>query len=45
MSRNAVTEILDVKGTLKSGSKEAAEGSNEGCENGHDEEVEVVGRI
>jgi len=40
-----VTEILDVKGTLKSGREKAPEGSHEGRKNGHHQQVEVVGRI
>ena len=45
VSRDAVAEILDVKGTLKSRSKEAAEWSDERRENCHDEDMEMVGRI
>ena len=45
VSGDAVTEILDVEGTLKSGSKKATEWSDKRRKNGHDEDVEVVGRI
>ena len=45
MPRNAVTKIFDVEGTLESGGEEAAKRSNEGRENGHDENVQVVGRV
>ena len=40
-----MTEIFDVKGPLKSGRKEPAKGSNERRENGHEEEVEMVGCV
>lgn len=45
MSGDAVTEILDVEGTLKSRCEEATERSDERRKNGHDEEMKVVGRI
>jgi hypothetical protein len=45
MPGNAVTKIFDVEGTFKSGGKEAAKWSNKRRENGHDENMEVVGRI
>jgi len=45
VSRDTMTEILDIKGTLKSGSEKAAERSDERRKNGHHEEMEVVGRI
>ena len=45
VSRDTVTKVLDVKGTLKSGSEEATEGGNERRENGHDEQMKMVGRI
>ena len=45
MSGYAVSEILDVEGTLESGGEEATEWGDKGRENGHDEHMEVVGRI
>ena len=45
VSGDTVTEILNVKGTLKSGREKSAEGCHKGRKNGHHEEVEVVGRI
>lgn len=45
MPRNALTEIFNVEGTLKSGGEETAKWSDKGRKNGHDEEMEVVGRI
>lgn len=45
VSRNALTEVLNVEGTLESGGKETAEWSNERRENRHDQDMEVVGRI
>ena len=43
--RNAMTEILDVEGTLESGSKETTERCNKRGKNGHDEDMEVVGSV
>jgi len=45
VSRDTVTKVLDVEGTLESGSEEATEGCNERRENGHDEQMKMVGRI
>ena len=45
MSGDAVAEILDVEGALKSGSKKATKWSDKRRKNGHDEYMEVVGRI
>ena len=38
-------EILDIEGAFKSRGKETTEWSNKRCENGHDEDMEVVGRV
>ena len=45
MSRNAVAKVLDVESTLKSGGEKATERSDKGSKNGHDENVQVVGRV
>ena len=45
MSRDAVAEILDVKRPLESGRKEPAERSHQRRKNGHEQQVEVVGRV
>ena len=45
VSRDTVTEILDVKGSLESRSKEATEWSDKRCENGHNEDVEMVSGV
>jgi len=45
VSGDAVTEILDVEGTLKSRSEKTTEWSDKRRKNGHDEDMEVVGCI
>lgn len=38
---NRVAKILDLKGPLKAGGKESTEWSNEGCESGKDEDMDL----
>lgn len=45
MSRDAMTKIFDVKGSLESGGEEATEWTNKGGKSCHDEQMQVVGRI
>jgi hypothetical protein len=43
MSRDGVTEILDLESALETGSEETPEGRNEGGECAEDQDVEVNG--
>jgi hypothetical protein len=41
MTRNRVAEILDVESAFEAGCEESSKGSNERCESGHDDRVQL----
>lgn len=45
VSRDAVTEVLDVECSLETRCEETAKGSYQRCKDGHDEQVQVVRRV
>ncbi len=45
MAWNAVPEVFDVKCSFETRCKEASKRSNQGCEEGKQEDVELVRRI
>ena len=45
MPRDALAKIFDVESTLKSGGEKASEGGDKRRKNGHDEDMQVVGRV
>ena len=40
-----MAKVFDVKSALKSGGEETPEWSDKGCKNGHDKNMQVVGRV